>query len=165
LTENDDKDFKSKVHHNIGNSYLKSQKFEESIKSYKEALKLNPNDEETKYNLSYALNMLKNNQDKQQQKNDQDKDDQKKNDDKNQDKKENDKNDQQKNDENKDKGEQNKPDQNQTTQQDNLKQPQQNKISKEEAERILNAMKNNEQDLQKKLRKQKGTVVKTEKDW
>lgn len=165
LTQNDDKKFKSKVYHNIGNSYLKSQKLDESIKSYKEALKLNPYDEETKYNLSYALSMKKN----EDQKNDQDKNDQKKNDqqqDQQQNQDNKDKNDQQKNDENKGKNnDENRPDQNQTTKQDNLKQPQQNKISKEEAERILNALKNNEQDLQKKLRKQKGTPVKTEKDW
>ncbi len=164
LTQNDDKEFKSRVYHNIGNSYLKSQKLDESIKSYKEALKLNPYDEETKYNLSYALSMKKKEDQNQQQKNDQNKNDQKQDQQQNQDNK--DKNDQQKNDDNKGKNnDQNRPDQNQTAQQDNLKQPQQNKISKEEAERILNALKNNEQDLQKKLRKQKGPPVKTEKDW
>ncbi len=39
------------------------------------------------------------------------------------------------------------------------------KISKEEAERILEALKDNEKDLQKELRKIKGKRVKTDKDW
>ncbi|QQS37512.1 MAG: tetratricopeptide repeat protein [Ignavibacteriales bacterium] len=163
LTQHDDKEFKSKVHHNIGNSYLQSQKYKESIQAYKEALKLNPDDNETKYNLSYALSMLNDQQNKQQQKDDQNKNDQNKDQQKDQDNKNQDQ--QKQNNENKGQNDQNRPDQNQTTKQDNLKQPQQNKISKAEAERILNALKNSEQDLQKKLRKQKGTPVKTEKDW
>ena len=64
---------RAKLYHNVGNSLLKSQKIKESIGAYKEALKLNPNDQETKYNLSYALNMLKNPDQNQQQK-DQNKD-------------------------------------------------------------------------------------------
>ncbi len=39
------------------------------------------------------------------------------------------------------------------------------KLTKEEANRILDALKNNEIDLQKKLRKKSGTPVKTDKDW
>ena len=38
-------------------------------------------------------------------------------------------------------------------------------MSKEEAQRILQALKNEEKDLQKKLRKHKGKAVKKEKDW
>ena len=43
---------KSKALHNIGNSLLKKQKFKESIGAYSESLKLDPDDLETKYNLS-----------------------------------------------------------------------------------------------------------------
>ncbi len=61
---------KAKLYYNIGNSLLKSQKIKESVGAYKESLKLNPNDQQAKYNLSYALNMLKNpNQDQQQNQN------------------------------------------------------------------------------------------------
>ena len=143
---------KAKIYHNVGNSLLKSQKIKESIGAYKEALKLNPNDQETKYNLSYALNMLNNkNQDKQQQnqKNDQNKDQQQQNQDEQQ------KKDQQKQDQQK---------QDQQQQPQNQKQEEQ-KISKQEAERILDALKDNEKDLQKQLRKVRGQRVKTEKDW
>lgn len=164
LAESDNQ--KAKVHHNMGNSLLKAEKIQEAVDEYKKALKLNPDDEDTKYNLSYALNLLKNkDQQKQQNKNDQNKDknkDQNKDQNQNQDQnKDQDKKDQQNKDQKQD---QQKPDQNQTAQNDNTKQ-QQNKISKEEAERILEALKNNEKDLQKKLRKKTGTVVKTDKDW
>src|SRR5437867_2338031 len=65
--------------HNLGNSLLKSQKYPESIAAYKEALKLNPHDVDTKYNLEYAKHMLKQQQQQQQNK-DQKKDDKQKKD-------------------------------------------------------------------------------------
>lgn len=160
---NADNDFlKAKIHHNIGNSLLKSDKIQESIDAYKTALKHNPDDDDTKYNLSYALSML-NNEDQDQQQ-DQNKDQQDKNDQNQQDQQNKDQNqDQENNDQ-----QQNQPQpQDQESQQDNLKQRQQQeaKISKEDAERILEALKNNEKDLQKELRKKTGRPVKTDKDW
>jgi Ca-activated chloride channel homolog len=151
---------KASTYHNIGNSLLKAKKIKESIEAYKNSLKINPKDMETKYNLSYALSLLnnqqnqKNKQDNQQNKDNNDNKDQKKN----QDQQNQDKNDQNK------QNQQNKPEQNQQAQQDNLK-AQKNQISKEEAERILQALKNNEKDIQKKLRKKTGATVKKEKDW
>ena len=151
---------KARVHYNIGNSLLKAQKIEESIEEYKKSLKLNPGDQEAKYNLSYALELLKNKDDQQQQKNDKDQ-----NKDKNQDQNKDQNQDQDKKDQQKD--QQNKQDQQKQDQQDKKQQqqPQQQKISKEEAERILEALKDNEKDLQKELRKIKGKRVKTDKDW
>lgn len=154
---------RAKVFHNIGNSLLKSNKLEESIEAYKTALKFNPNDQDTKYNLSYALEMLKN---KDKDKNKQDKNDQNKKDEDKQDQQ------QQNKDQNKDQDkqdqQQNPKPQDQESQQDNTKQPQQpkeQKISKEEAQRILDALKNNEKDLQKQLRKKTGRTKQTDKDW
>ena len=158
---------RAKVYHNIGNSLLKSNKLEESVEAYKTALKFNPNDQDTKYNLSYALEMLKN-KDKDKDKNDKnknDKNDQKKDDQKNQ---QNQNQDQQNKDQNKQDQQQNPQPKDQEAKQDNTKQPQQPKevkISKDEAQRILDALKNNEKDLQKILRKKSGKVKKTDKDW
>src|SRR3989337_478239 len=149
LTHTEDGIMKSKAFHNIGNSLLKSQKIKESVEAYKNSLKFNPNDKDTKYNLSYALSLLKQQQDQDKQ----DQKDQNKNDQQNKNKDE--QKDQKQNQQNKD----------QSAQQDNLKQPEKNKISKEEAERILEALKNNEKDLQKKLRKKVGVPVTTDKDW
>lgn len=156
---------KARAYHNIGNSLLKAKKIKESIEAYKNSLKINPTDQETKYNISYALSLLdkqQNQQHKQNNKNNQDnKDnkDQQKNKDqnKNEDKREQNKQNKQ--------NQQNKP-QNQQAKQDNMKTPQkQNQMSKEEAERILQALKNNEKEIQKKLRKKTGAPIKTEKDW
>ena len=149
---------KARVHYNIGNSLLKAQKIKESIEEYKKSLRLNPGDQEAKYNLSYALELLKNKDDQQQQKNDKDK-----NKDKNQDQNKDQNQDKDKKDQQKD--QQNKQDQQKQDQQDKKQQQQQQKISKEEAERILEALKDNEKDLQKELRKIKGKRVKTDKDW
>lgn len=154
---------KASTYHNIGNSLLKAEKIKESIEAYKNSLKINPNDLETKYNLSYALSLLNDQQN--QQKNQQNNKDNKDNhDNKDQQKNQDQNKNQDKNEQNKQNNEKNKPDQNQQAQQDNLKAPQ-NQMSKEEAERILQALKNNEKDIQKKLRKKTGAVVKREKDW
>jgi Ca-activated chloride channel family protein len=59
---------KAKYYHNIGNAQLKQKKYDEAIKSYKQALKANPNNKKTRYNLSEALRMKKN----QDQRNDKD---------------------------------------------------------------------------------------------
>jgi len=64
--------------HNAGNALLKQNKIAESISAYKQALKLNPKDDNTRYNLAYAQKLLKNQQqnkdkqDKKQDKNQQD---------------------------------------------------------------------------------------------
>jgi len=168
LKNTNDNDYKAKTYHNIGNSLLKTEKYQESIDAYKNALKLNPNDQETKYNLSYALNMLKQQKEqKQQNKNKNDKN-QNKDQNKDQNKQDQNKQDQQNKNQNQNKDQQSQQDN--TKQQDKQKQQQQaqqdkNKMSKEEAKRILNALKNNEQDLQKKLRKFAAKKVKTDKDW
>ena len=164
LESTTDNESRAKVFHNIGNSLLKSNKFEQSIEAYKNALKFNPNDQDTKYNLSYALELLKN---KDKDKNKQDKNDQNKKDQDKQDQQQQNQ-DQQNKDKNKQDQKQNPQPQDQESKQDNTKQPQQPKeikISKDEAQRILDALKNNEKDLQKLLRKKTGKVKKTDKDW
>lgn len=160
LAESKTNEQKAQVYHNIGNSLLKDKKIDQSIAAYTQALKLNPDDQGTKYNLSYALSQ-KNDQKKNKNKN-------KNNKDKNKNNKNKNNKDQQNKDQNKkDQNKQNKNDQNKQNQQNKKQQqqPQKNQISKADAERILNALKNNEQGLQKKLRKKTGKVVKTAKDW
>ena len=157
-----DNESRAKIFHNVGNSLLKSNKIEQSVEAYKNALKFNPNDQDTKYNLSYALELLKNKDKNKQDKNDQNKNDQNKQDQQQQ----NQNQDQQNKDQNKQDQQQQPKDQ--EAKQDNTKQPQQQKeqkISKDEAQRILDALKNNEKDLQKQLRKVKAKVRKTDKDW
>ena len=148
------------AYHNLGNSYLGSKKYKESIDAYKNSLRLNPSDEDTRYNLSYAQQMLKKEEEqkkKDQDKKDKDKKDKKDNKDKDKDKKDQDKKDQ-------DKKDQEKKDKEQKDQ-DQKPQPQQ--LSKEDAQRMLDALANDEKKVQDKLKKKNAKTVKVqiEKDW
>jgi len=176
------KEQKGMAYYNLGNSLLKAKQYEQSIEAYKMALRNNPADADARYNLEFARQMLKNQQDKKKDKQDKnDKKDQDKNQNKDQQKDKQDKKDQDKN-QNKDqqKDKQDKQDQNkdQQKQQDNknnqgkseqqMNDQQSKKISKKDAERMLEALKNNEKKTLEKLKKgKKGKVrvVKKEKDW
>ncbi len=65
------------AYHNIGNALFKAGKVAESLEAYKQALKLNPTDDETRYNYQLAKDRLKQqSQQQQQNKNNQNKDQQ-----------------------------------------------------------------------------------------
>jgi tetratricopeptide (TPR) repeat protein len=155
---------KARAYHNLGNSELMQQKIDESIESYKKALRENPSDLDTKYNLAYAQMLKKKQQQQQKQQN--------KNQDKNKDQnKDKNKQDQNK-DQDKNKQDQNKQDQNKDQQKQNQdqqqQQQQQNKISKENAEQLLQALQNDEKDIQEKVKKEKAAQAKrtrVEKEW
>ena len=162
LAENTkDKKLKSSSLHNLGNSLLSQKKYPESAKAFSDALKLNPADEQSRYNLAYAKAMMrKEQQKKEQQKNDKNDKNQKKDNKENKQNQEGGKDQKQ----NKDKGEQNKEAQNSK---DNKNQKKQ-EISKEDAARLLNAMNKQEKDLHKKMQKKKsGAKAKAniDKDW
>ncbi len=42
------------AYYNVGNSLYSSNKFREAVEAYKQSLKLNPNDDDTRYNLQMA---------------------------------------------------------------------------------------------------------------
>lgn len=158
---------RAQAYHNLGNALLKQKKIEDSIQSYKDALKLNPQDQDTKYNLEFARRLLQ--QQKQQQQNQQQNKDQKKD---KKDQKQNQQQDQQK-EQNKDQKKQDQQNQKQDQlqkqqqQQEQKQQAEQKKeqISREDAERILQALKNEEKNVQKKLQKKVPANAKVEKDW
>jgi len=181
VEQSEDPETLASVWHNIGNSYLEAGQYAPSIEAYKNSLRNNPTDSDTKYNLAYAKQKLEEqqqqeqNQDKENQdKENQDKENQdKENQDKeNQDKENQDqKNQDQKNQdqENQDKENQDQKNQDQENQdqenQDQQAQPLQ--ISKEDAERMLSAIQQQEKDVKEKVDKKKAAAakVKTEKDW
>jgi Ca-activated chloride channel family protein len=147
--------------HNLGNSFLAADKYQESIDAYKNALRNNPVDMDTKYNLEYARQKL---QDQQQQDQDQDKDEDQE--DQQDQKDQQNKKDQEEQQDQQDQ-EQNK-DQSQDEQQQKNQQQQPKQISKQDAERMLQALKNEEKKTIEKLKKEKAKmakVTKTEKDW
>ena len=145
-----DKSKLAEIYHNMGVILQSSKQLPQCIEAYKNALRNNPKDNETRYNLALAMKQLK---DQQQQQNEQDKQQQDK---QQQDKQEQNK-DQQKN--NKDK---------QQDQQKNQQQQQQkqNQMSKENAEQMLQAIMQDEKNVQDKVKKQiQVRGKKLEKDW
>jgi len=156
--QNEDKLKKSAGLYNLGNSLLKANKLQESIDAYKNSLKLHPDNREAKYNLSYAQDLLK--QQQEQKKQQQDKQDQNK-DKKNEDQKKDQKN---QNDKNKDQ----KQDQNQNNNKDKKQQqPQKQEISKDDAQRLLNSLANDEKNVQEKVKLAKAskTKIRTVRNW
>ena len=129
------------INHNLGNSLLKENKIDLSIEAFKNSLRLNPDDEDTRYNLAYAQKMKQQQDQKDQQ---QDQEDQK---DQQQDQKE-------------------KKDQ-QQDQKDQQTDQKKDEMSKEDAEKMLEALQQKEKELQEKLQKKKvkGQKIKILKDW
>ena len=124
---------KAKAFHNMGVVCQSHKMYGEAIEAYKSALRLNPADDETRYNLVLCKHLQQKQQQNQQQ-NQQGNNDDKKDDKKDQ--KQNQQKDQQKDKEDDKKQEQQKP-----------------QMSKENAEQLLNAAIQNEKQTQDKLKK------------
>ena len=178
---------KHKAFHNLGNSLINKEMCSEAVLAFKNALRNNPNDDETRYNLALAKkceedqnkendnkedNQDKDNDNKDDNKEDnQDKDNENKDDKKkdNQDKDNENKDDKKKDNQNKD--DQNKDNENKEDQKKNKpsenKNNKQSKLSPQQIKNLLKAMENAEKKVQAKVndKKQKGTKVVSEKDW
>jgi len=177
------------AYHSIGNILMQDKKCQEAAEAFKNALKNNPSDDETRYNYVLAKVCAEQQDNQQNQDNkDQDKQDENK-EDKNQDNKDNegdkeqdnkdqnqeDKNDEgQKDKEGEDKQDEKKnPDPNNQDKQDNKEKQNQppkqqpGKLSPQQVKNLLEAMNAQEQKVQEKInaKKQEGIKIKTEKDW
>ncbi len=160
-----DMNLKIKAWHNLGNAYLKDKQYEQSIEAFKNSLRMNPSDMDTKYNLAYAQKMLKQQQ-QQQDKNNQNENNQNENKEK-----ENNKEQDQKKSEEQDQKNQEQQ-QNQQKNQEEEKEQQQaqrkeGQMTKEDAERMMQALQNDELKTLRKLnvKKAKGSRSTIEKDW
>lgn len=152
--------------HNVGNVMLESEKYKEAAEAYKRSLKLNPSDEDTRYNLTYALEKLREQQE-QEQNQDQNQD-QQDDQEQNQDQQDQENQDQQQQDqENEEQQDQQQQNQEEQQDQEEEQQQQQQELSKEEAERLLNAILQKEKDVKEEVDKKKAqqAKIKTEKDW
>ncbi len=138
---------KSAAFHNLGNSLLQKQDYAQAAEAFKQALKLNPGDADSRYNLAYAQKKLQQNQQQQQQQN-QNQDQDKKDDQQKQDQQQQDKQDKQ----NQDK--ESNPEENPEGQQKD-QQPSKPRMSQEEIDRMLKALQFQEEQLQKDLQKRK----------
>lgn len=188
-----EKSSKHKAYHNMGNVYMKNKEYEKAVEAYKEALRNDPADEETRYNLALAKEMLKKQQ--QDQKNNKDEDnkeqdqkDKEKNQDQQNEGDKEDENKEQNKDQQKDQGEEgdqgdNEKEENkqgegdEKQEQQNQPQPQEdgapqqpprpNQLSPQQIQNLLEAMQNEERKVQEKLdaKKIKGAPTKSKKDW
>ena len=183
---------KHKAFHNLGNVFMNEKKYQEAVEAYKNALRNNPTDDETRYNLALAKDMLEKNppkndggdddnkdknddnkdqKDKQDQQNqDNQNDEGDKGDDKQNDDKGNEKEDKQEGDDKKDKGNPDKQDEKKNKgdqPQQQQKQPVPGQLSPQQVKSLLEAMNNEEKKVQDKMNaeKQKGAKIKSNKDW
>lgn len=179
----EEKPQKHKAFHNMGNVFMKEKDYQKAVEAYKEALRNDPADEETRYNLALAKEMLKKEQEEQKQDEDSDEDqqeDQQEQEQENQDQNEGENDQNQDQQEQEDQGDQQKeenqegdgdrkeeqerkPDQ----EQDQQEQPRPNQLSPQQIQNLLQAMENEEKKVKEKIdaQKIKGAQVKTEKDW
>ena len=188
----EDQNLKANALHNKGNVLLSQQDLEGAIESYKDALRVNPKDHETRYNYTYVKKLLEEQQQKQDQEknedNQEDKEQNEENNDNGDQNNENSKNKDQENsenedekqdqqdegDNNEDETEQDQQDKGQTDGEDSNEEnkgeqpkPRENKLTPEEAQRLLDALNQQEEKVQDKMKKHKlkGVKVKIEKDW
>ena len=147
VDKSDDKLSRARTYHNLGNAFFKANQVTEAIRAYENALKLNPSDMDTKYNLALAKKQQKNKggggKNNQQQ---------------NQDKKDN----------KEDKKNNSSGGQPQEKPQNNKPEEKQGKgMDKEQAQHLLEALKNQEQNTQNKMeaKRPKPEAKKREKDW
>lgn len=140
----------AKAYHNIGIIWHGQKEYAKAIEAYKQSLRNNPKDDETRYNLALAQKMLQEQQNQQNQNNGGGEQDQ-----------ENQENQQQQ------QQQQDRQQQQQEQQQQSSENEQQeNKMSKENAEQLLRAVMQEEKDVQDKVKKQQAVQGgRLEKDW
>ena len=176
---------KHKAFHNAGNTLMQQKRCKEAVEAFKNALRNDPTDEETRYNLVVAKECAKQQQNDDDNKKDQQ--DKEKEKEQEKEKEEEQKDDGEKKDENKDEGDKDKKDGDQekddegkpNDEKDNKKgqdpkdkkpqqqKPQPGKLSPQQVKNLLEAMNNEEQKVQQKInaKKAQGKKVRAEKDW
>ena len=174
VTKNGNKKEKHQAFHNLGNIFMKENACKKAVEAYKNALRNNPKDDETRYNLAIAKECAKEEdggggdddekKDKQQEKNKENEENKEnKENEENKENKENKENEENK--ENKE-NEENKDDKKDSKEKNNPEN-QQGKLSPQQIKNLLEAMNNEENKVQEKMNasKTKGIKVETDKDW
>lgn len=168
---------KAEAFHNMGNTFMKAKQYAQAVEAYKNSLRNNSKDDETRYNLALAQKMLKNqqkqNKNNKNNKNKKNNKDNKGNKNKNQKDKNNKDKDNKDNKKDKDKGKDKKDNKgnskknNPKNQKKQPPKPRPNQLSPEQMKQLLDAMNNEENKTQKKLNAKKASAkkIKQEKDW
>lgn len=152
-----DKEKLAHIYHNLGTLLYMAQQYPQSVAAYKEAMRNNPHDDETRYNLAKAMHMLQQQQQNQEQQQDQEQNQEQQQEQQQQEQ-------QQQEQQQEQQEQQQQQDQNQQEQQD--AQQSEDNISKENAEQMLNAVMQDEKDIQEKVKQMQQQQGKTlDKDW
>ena len=130
------------TYHNMGNALYAQQQYDQAVGAYQQALRLDPKDNDTRYNLVKAMQQLQ--QQQQQQQNQQQ---------------------QQQEQQQQEQQQQEQQQQQQQEQQQEQQEQQQDQMDKETAEQILQALEQDEQETQEKLQRQQGKKRRVEKEW
>lgn len=162
---------KHSAYHNLGNALMQNKDYHNAEQAFKEALKNDPFDEETRYNYALAKELAEN--EPPEMDDEQNEDDQNEDQDQDQDQNEDQDDDQDEGDDDKDQGQQDENEQDQEEdeqnqdQDDKPQQPQDGKMSPEQMQNLLDAIDNDEKEIQKRLEdeKEKGKDVKKRKYW
>jgi tetratricopeptide (TPR) repeat protein len=145
-----DNEIRADAQYNIGNAFYKTEKYEDAVKSYINALKINPDDEDYKHNLEMAL-LKQQLQQQQQQQNQDDNQDKKEQEQDKRDKREKDQEeqDQEQQDQEQD---QKQPDSEKEEQQQQQQSMDEQKMSEEDAKNLLSRFEEDEKEIQKRLK-------------
>jgi tetratricopeptide (TPR) repeat protein len=140
---------RSEVAYNLGNTLFVQQRLEEALDCYRNAMRLNPDDKEAKFNYALTKELLKQQQNQQQQQQNQDQ-----NQDQNQ---------------NQDQQQQQQPqdqqDKEQNQDQKEQEQQSEQQISEQEQQAMLEAIQAQEDKTQDKLKEKKGVLIRGGKNW
>ena len=150
LDKEADKKRYAKAMHNLGNCAFAQQQYGQAVSAYQESLRANPSDNDTRYNLVKAMQLLQQQQQQQQQQQNQ-----------------NQQQEQQQQEQQQQEQQQQEQQQQaqQQEQQQQQQQEQQDQMDKETAEQILQALEQDEQDTQEKMQRQQGKKRRVEKEW
>lgn len=153
-----DKSRLAHIYHNMGTLMYMAQQYPQSVEAYKMSLRNNPSDDETRYNLAKAMHMLKQQQQDPQEQQEEQQQDQQQQDQQQEQQQESQQNQQEQN--------QNQEENQQQHQQEQSDQSEE-QISKENAEQILNALMQDEKDIQERQKQmmQQRQGKSFDKDW
>ncbi|MGB1049224.1 MAG: tetratricopeptide repeat protein [Rhodothermales bacterium] len=151
--------------YNAGNAAYRTQQLEQSLEHYRRALLNDPSNQDAKFNYEFVKRQLEEQQDNQQDQENQENQDQQ-----NQDGEQNENNEQQQDEQeqnSQDQGDQQEQEQEQDQQQQQQQQDRDDptQLSEEEAQRILQALENEEEQLLRQVQKMKTRPRRVEKDW
>ena len=154
------------IFHNIGNILMQKKMCKEAVEVYKNALRNNPFDDESRYNLALALDCAKEQENEKESEGEDEDKDKEKDKDKSEDEDQKDDKDQKGNEDEKDNKDQNKGDKPEDKQKESPDK-RAKKLSPQQIKNLLEAMNQEENKVQEKInaKKLKGVKLKNEKDW